>query len=153
MVQIHSDVQLPERKRIMGLLAKANLSELATAWDSLSTKPKVLPVRGPEVGLVMVRSKTGGTGQPFNLGEVAVSRATVMIEGGAAGHAHVLGNQPQKARLAAIFDALAQMPETTELVYKLLERIARRVGEEQGKQARETASTRVDFFTMVRGED
>ena len=153
MANLVTDETQSERKRVMGLLALAILPELVAAWKSVPDRPTVLSVRGPETGLVMVRGKTGGTGEPFNLGEVAVCRATVMIEGGPAGHAHVLGNQPEKARLAAIFDALAQVPAQADLVNDLLDRISCRVGEERRKQAGEAASTRVDFFTMVRGED
>ncbi len=147
------DASCRERKRVMDLLAIATETELSGAWDILAEKPEVKPVRGPETGLVMVRGQTGGTGQPFNLGEVAVSRATVMLEDGTAGHAHVLGNHPEKARLAAVFDALAQMDTHTAAVEALLQNIAIRVNEERRRQVQETAATRVDFFTMVRGED
>lgn len=148
----HDETQR-ERKRVMDVLALATLPELSAAWDDIAEKPTILPVRGPETGLVMVRGRTGGTGQPFNLGEVAVSRATIMIQSGPAGHAHVLGHQPEKARLAAVFDGLAQMPEYRSLVSHLLGRVSKRVSEAHLKQAGETAATRVDFFTMVRGED
>lgn len=142
-----------ERKAVMDVLALATLPELSAAWDAIAEKPTILPVRGPETGLVMVRGKTGGAGQLFNLGEVAVSRATIMVQNGPAGHAHILGHQPEKARLAAIFDGLAQMPEFQSPISHLLELISRRVSEDRRKQAEETAATRVDFFTMVRGED
>ncbi len=142
-----------EHKRVMDTLALATELELASAWDALTDKPAVKPVRGPETGLVMVRGRTGGTGQPFNLGEVAVSRATVMLEDGTAGHAHVLGGHPQKARLAAVFDALAQTVSHRSAVEALLQRITSRISGERHRQAQETAATRVDFFTMVRGED
>jgi alpha-D-ribose 1-methylphosphonate 5-triphosphate synthase subunit PhnG len=142
-----------ERKRVMDLLALATLPELSLAWDEIAEKPAILSVRGPQTGLVMVRGKTGGSGQPFNLGEVAVSRATIMVQDGPAGHAHILGHQPEKARLAAVFDGLAQMPEYRSAVSHLLGRVSKRVSEDRRKQAEETAATRVDFFTMVRGED
>lgn len=142
-----------ERKRTMDTLALATEPELAGAWEALAVKPAVKPVRGPETGLVMVRGRTGGTGQPFNLGEVAVCRATVMLEDGTAGHAHVLGSHPQKARLAAVFDALAQTDSHKPAVEALLQHIASRISGERRRKTQETAATRVDFFTMVRGED
>lgn len=142
-----------DRKQAMNTLALATEEELFAAWSAIAPKPKVRNVRGPETGLVMVRGRTGGTGQPFNLGEVAVSRATVMLENGTAGHAHVLGNHPEKARLAAVFDALAQTETHKPAVDTLLKEITARVNEKRRKQVQETAATRVDFFTMVRGED
>lgn len=153
MTKTELDPERLDRKRIMDTLALATELELAGAWDALTEKPAVKAVRGPETGLVMVRGRTGGSGQPFNLGEVAVCRATVMLEDGTAGHAHVLGSHPQRARLAAVFDALAQTGSYKSAVEPLLERITLRISGERRRQAQETAATRVDFFTMVRGED
>lgn len=142
-----------ERKHVMNTLALATEGELTDAWDALDFKPGTKNVRGPETGLVMVRGRTGGAGQQFNLGEVAVSRATILLENGIAGHAHVLGNHPEKARLAAVFDALAQTETHKPVVDRLLTAIETRVNKQHLKQAQETAATGVDFFTLVRGED
>ncbi len=141
------------RKAIADTLARATLQELQTVWEQLADKPEAAPVRGPETGLVMVRGRTGGTGQPFNLGEVAVSRATVRLSNGAIGHGHVLGSARERARLAAVFDALSQCAEHECAVAGLLESIRLRVSQEQAHRAQEVAATRVDFFTMVRGDD
>jgi alpha-D-ribose 1-methylphosphonate 5-triphosphate synthase subunit PhnG len=140
------------RKEIAETLARATLQELQSAWEQLAAKPEFALVRGPETGLVMVRGRTGGTGHPFNLGEVVVSRATVRLSNGAIGHGHVLGSAPERARLAAMFDAVAQCPEY-ETVAGLLDSVRLRVSQEDKHRAEEVAATRVDFFTMVRGDD
>jgi len=137
----------------MGLLAKASRAELQAAFDALADKPAVQPVRGPETGLVMVRGRMGGGGAPFNLGEATVSRASIRLDDGTVGHGQALGTDGARARLAAIFDALFQQPARKGEVDALLERIAARVADEDAAKARQTAATRVDFFTMVRGED
>ncbi|WFU09065.1 phosphonate C-P lyase system protein PhnG [Rhizobium sp. CB3090] len=143
-----------ERKRAADLLARAERDELDAAWEALPEKPVVQPVRGPETGLVMVRGRIGGGGSPFNLGEVTVTRATVKLASGAIGHAHALGTDREKVRLAAIFDALWHQPATKEFVEKaILLPVTDRIAEYDRKRAEETAATRVDFFTMVRGED
>lgn len=142
-----------ERRRAMGLLAKASRAELQAAWDGLGEKPAVQPVRGPETGLVMVRGRIGGGGAPFNLGEATVARASIRVEDGTVGHGQVLGTDGAKAQLAAIFDALFQQPARTAEVEALLDAIAARVADEDAEKVRQTAATRVDFFTMVRGED
>ncbi len=142
------------RKRTVDLLARAERQELLAAWDALAEKPVAQPVRGPETGLVMVRGRIGGGGAPFNLGEVTVTRATVRLASGSVGHAHALGTDREKARLSAIFDALWQEEATRGFVEQtLLSPIANRIAGEAGRKAGETAATRVDFFTMVRGED
>jgi alpha-D-ribose 1-methylphosphonate 5-triphosphate synthase subunit PhnG len=142
------------RKRVVDLLARAERSELMEAFAALAEQPEVQPVRGPETGLVMVRGRIGGGGAPFNLGEVTVTRATVRLGSGTIGHAQALGTDREKARLGAIFDALWQEEATQSFVERtLLGPIAARIAEAERRKADETAATRVDFFTMVRGED
>ncbi|MCR6497826.1 phosphonate C-P lyase system protein PhnG [Shinella sp. CPCC 101442] len=142
-----------ERQKAMGLLAKASRAELQAAFGALADKPTVQPVRGPETGLVMVRGRIGGGGAPFNLGEATVSRASIRLDDGTVGHGQTLGTDGAKARLAATFDALFQQPARKAEVETLLDAVAARVAKEDAEKARQTAATRVDFFTMVRGED
>jgi alpha-D-ribose 1-methylphosphonate 5-triphosphate synthase subunit PhnG len=142
------------RRRCASLLARATADELRAAWDALKEKPETKPVRGPETGLVMVRGRIGGGGSPFNLGEATVTRATVALASGTVGHAQALGTNKQKAKLAAIFDALWQEDATRDHVENtVLAPVENRVAAENRAKAEETAATRVDFFTMVRGDD
>lgn len=143
----------PVRKEAMRLLARATLGELNAAWEALAAQPEVHPVRGPETGLVMVRGRIGGGGDPFNLGEATVSRATIRLSSGEIGHGQLLGTDKERARLASIFDALSQRQSDRASVDALLRRIAERLAQEERRKAEETAATRVDFFTMVRGDD
>lgn len=141
------------RKRTVDLLARAERQELLAAWDALAEKPAAQPVRGPETGLVMVRGRIGGGGDAFNLGEATVSRATIRLSTGEIGHGQLLGTDKQRARLAAIFDALFQREADRPAVEALHRAIASRIEAEDRRTAEETAATRVDFFTMVRGDD
>lgn len=141
------------RKRVMALLARASVAELRAGWQAVEPKPEVHPVRGPETGLVMVRGRVGGGGDPFNLGEATVSRATIRLASGEIGHGQLLGNNREKARLAAIFDALHQRPEYFQVVDQLIDAVESRLRAEDRKHAEQTAATRVDFFTMVRGDN
>jgi len=152
-IEIRADGGEQKRRRTMELLSKADESLLQTAWELLSDKPDVARVRGPETGLVMLRGRIGGGGSPFNLGEAAVSRATVRLGTGEIGHGQTLGLSHRKAELAAIFDALAQRPETSVEIDRLLQEIAELLAERDAQTERQTAATKVDFFTMVRGED
>ncbi|APO73054.1 phosphonate metabolism protein PhnG [Rhizobium etli 8C-3] len=152
--QSHVTQPASERKRVADLLARAERNELVEAFEAITDKPAVQPVRGPETGLVMVRGRIGGGGASFNLGEVTVTRATMKLGSGAVGHAQALGTDREKARLAAIFDALWQDDAMKDFVEeRLLLPIAARIAGVDRRKADETAATRVDFFTMVRGDD
>ena len=143
------------RRHVMSALEMAPAALLAERFSALEPEaPRAIPVRGPQVGLVMLRGRTGGGGAPFNLGEASVTRATVKLESGEVGHAFILGRDSRKARIAAHLDALWQRSEwqrriETEVVEPALARHA----EEARSKAEETEATRVDFFTVVRGED
>lgn len=149
----HNGGNVAERKRVMELLAKATLAELSAAWQALEIKPEVNPVRGPESGLVMVRGRIGGGGDAFNLGEATVSRATVRLGSGEIGHGQSLGNDREKVRLAAVFDALHHRADHRHIVDALVDDVENRIAAEDREQAEQTAATRVDFFTMVRGDN
>lgn len=149
-----ADPEQAARQQAMAVLARASGSELAKAWDAWPDRPEVSPVRGPETGLVMVRGRIGGGGAPFNFGEATVTRATVKLSTGQVGHAYALGADKEKVRHAAIFDALWQDGATRSAVEdRLVAPIRQRLETEDTQRRDETAATRVDFFTMVRGED
>lgn len=141
------------RQANMVALAAARGEDLARAWAGWAQKPDFTVVRGPETGLVMVRGRAGGGGAPFNVGETTVTRATVRLGSGEVGHCYALGRDGDKARLAALFDALwqraADRPDVEAVVAAL--RAAADAADTQRRE--ETAATRVNFFTMVRGDD
>lgn len=142
------------RKRVLDLLALASPQELQAAWDRLEDKPDYTLLRPPQCGLIMVRGQIGGGGAVFNLGEATMTRATLKLACGTIGHGYRLGTDMAATEKSAIFDGLAQRPQTLGFVEQvLLQPIARRIAQERLKRAQETAATKVDFFTMVRGED
>ena len=102
----------------------------------------------------MVRGRAGGTGAPFNLGELAVTRCTVELADGRVGHAYVAGRHRRHAEVAAVLDALLQDPgEGAALEDRIVgPLLAAREARHRAVRAR-AAATRVEFFTMVRGEE
>ena len=143
------------RKRRLDALASSDPTNLAARYAALQpSAPAAKPIRGPEIGMVMLRGRAGGGGAAFNLGEATVTRATVKVATGEVGHAIILGRHLQKASIVAHLDALSQLPEWVQVVETdfvtpaLAEQDAARI-----RQAEEAEATRVDFFTMVRGED
>jgi len=141
------------RQTLMRVCAQARQAEIAQALEVLGPLPEAEDIRAPECGLVMLRGRIGGDGAPFNLGEATVTRAAVRM-GETLGYGYLLGRCPQKARLAAIVDALGQDADwRARLEDVLVAPVSARRAAEQQAQAAETAKTRVNFFTLVRGED
>lgn len=145
--------QQTERRAWMSLLAKAPGAELSRLWQARGAEPSFTWLRAPEVGAVMVRGRAGATGAPFNLGEMSVTRCSLRLEDGAVGHAYVQGRDKDKARIAALVDALMQGPEAAALRQAVLEPLERGLAEVATARAAKAAATRVEFFTMVRGEN
>lgn len=141
------------RRALMALCARATRKELEGAVERFSPLPRLRRLRPAELGLVMVQGRTGGDGARFNLGEATVTRAAVQLEGGATGVSYLLGRAPEKAEAAAILDALWQDPALRLAVEDALAPIRRRLAAEEDAAAAETDATRVNFFTMTRGED
>ena len=138
----------------MSAFATAPLELLEAGREVIPATIDIVPVRGPEIGLVMLRGRIGGGGAPFNLGEASVARASVRLSSGQIGHAVVLGRDAEKARLAASLDAAWQDAALRPLIEAKVIVPALALEEEADRQlADETEATRVDFFTMVRGED
>jgi alpha-D-ribose 1-methylphosphonate 5-triphosphate synthase subunit PhnG len=141
------------RREAMGLLARAMVDEIRSPlqrhWPDLPARD----LRAPEIGLVMVRGRMGGDGAPFNVGEVTVTRAVVELPDGRRGHGQRLGRHPELARLAALADAL-WLDDTQRPVVEreILAPIRCRLAKERTRTACETAATRVDFFTLLRGD-
>lgn len=143
-----------QRRANMAVLARAPGERLKVLWDSAGLEAEHQIVRGPETGLVTVRGRIGGGGSPFNVGEVSVTRSTVKLAGGAVGHSYALGRDKEKSRIAALFDALWQdVNLQTKLAANIIEPLARELSARDAQAKEQTAATRVDFFTMVRGED
>ena len=141
-----------QRKAAMTVLAHADAAQIARHLDAIALPPYE-NLREPENGLVMVRGRIGGDGAPFNLGEATVSRAAVRLATGEVGFGYTLGRDRQKARMIALCDALVQSDEFADAVEAdvLAPLRAVRISIEDRKAA-ETAATRVDFYTLVRGE-
>ncbi|PWL17861.1 phosphonate C-P lyase system protein PhnG [Falsochrobactrum shanghaiense] len=142
------------RQASMAVLAQAQTQELETFWQQWPQRPEFEVLRGPETGLVMLRGRIGGGGAPFNVGEATVTRATVRLADGSVGHSYALGRDKEKARLAALFDALWLDEGRREAVERtVLDAVRSRLEKADAKMRDEAAATKVDFFTMVRGDN
>ncbi len=147
---------MAERQGWMGVLAKADLDELEACVNRLGDLPGYRFLRSPEVGLAMVRSRAGGIGEAFNLGEITLTRCVVClesVESAGAGFGYIAGRSCRHAELAALCDALLQdnhwYPRVISDVVAPLQASLQRSAQQQQQQ---TAATQVEFFTMLRGE-
>lgn len=141
------------RKAWMSLMAKAPAEALSVLWQTHGAAPDFDWLRAPEVGSVMVRGRAGAKGAPFNLGEMSVTRCSLRLANGTVGHAYVQGRNREKARIAALIDALMQTDAAGALRAAVLEPLERRLRDAAQGRAAKAAATRVEFFTMVRGEN
>jgi len=149
---ISADIE-DDRPAAMAAIARAARAELEAAFAACPQRPSLDVVRRPEVGLLMVRGRIGGGGAPFNLGEVTATRAAVRIESGEVGFACILGRDREQALLAAAMDALWQSPtHRGHVETAVLAPVRARLAGEADTVRRRSAATRVEFFTMVRGE-
>jgi alpha-D-ribose 1-methylphosphonate 5-triphosphate synthase subunit PhnG len=142
------------RAFLMRICAQATMQELEAAVGAMHIGGPVQDIRPTEQGLVMVQGRTGGDGQPFNIGEASVTRSAVRLADGTVGFSYILGRDVARARLAAIVDALGQSPEIRQqLDHLLVMPVTERCHATRQARESQTAATRVEFFTLVRGED
>jgi alpha-D-ribose 1-methylphosphonate 5-triphosphate synthase subunit PhnG len=140
-----------ERRRWLSILAKAPSEDVIAVWDSLAERPEYQTLRAPEIGMVLVRGRAGGTGDAFNMGEMTVTRAAVRLASGETGIGYVAGRNRRHAEIAAAVDAMMQAPALRPAVDgAVVARLAREQHERRDAAARKAAATKVDFFTMVR---
>ena len=141
------------RKAWLSLLAKAPAQDVARLWADAELSPDHETLRAPEIGAVMVRGRAGAVGAPFNLGEMTVTRASVRLTEGAVGHGYVQGRDKTHATQAALIDALMQTPAADRIDAAILAPLRAAEQAQKATRAGKAAATKVDFFTMVRGED
>ncbi len=139
------------RRKAMAVLADSSPEAIAACMSDFPTAD-VEQLRAPENGLVMVRGRVGGDGAPFNLGEATVTRAAVRLGSGEVGFAYVLGRDKRKATLIAVCDALIQSKDQVRVLDRVVAPLERAVRKRRQRTDAQTAATRVDFFTLVRGE-
>ena len=103
--------------------------------------------------MVMVRARMGGTGQAFNAGEMTVTRCVVRLDDGQLGYSYLAGRDKKAALLAALADAHLQGAESSYWHGQVIQPLQAQQEQLRAKREEEIAASRVNFFTMVRGDD
>jgi len=149
-----SDTPVPPtaaRRRWLSILAKAPPERLEAICDAHVGTPSYVVLRRPEVGLVMVQGRTSGSGAPFCMGEMTITRAAVRLDDGTIGLGYVGGRAPGHAERVALLDALLQSPaRTAQLDASIVTPLEREAEARRAAEAGRAAATRVEFFTVAR---
>ncbi len=152
--QQNATLDRTERQQWMSVLAKSDTGQLLTIWQSLQLEPEYQFIRQPESGLTMLRGRIGGSGQPFNMGEMTLTRCAVRLSSGTLGISYIAGRSKQHALTAALADALLQEEQSAALLQQqLIAPLQQQLTKARSERSAQANSTKVDFFTLVRGED
>ncbi len=151
-----------DRQQWLSLMAKTPLEDLKDQWTHCLKTTQLIPenieqyaqaIRPIQTGLVQVRGRMGGNGNRFNVGDMTVTRAAINCEG-FQGFGYIAGRSKTHANLIALLDALLQNPQyQVVLQSSLLTPLADLRHKVLQTNVEKTAETRVEFFTVVRGED
>mgnify|MGYP000005022642 FL=1 len=142
-----------DRKEWLSLMATSNGARLAALWEAVGLTPDFTMLRQPEIGAVMVRGRAGGTGNAFNLGEMTVTRTSLRLADGTIGHGWFQGRDKTQARTIALVDALMQCHEAEMIETRIIAPLRADRKARHTARAERAAATKVDFFTMARGDD
>ncbi len=146
--------QQTDRQRWLSVLAHSSAALLETHWQALNLQPAYTLIRPAEIGLTRLQARMGATGKRFVMGDATVTRAVVQLSDGILGYSYLLGRDKAHAERCALLDALLQQPETRQLLEeKIITPLAAWRDEQRQLRAREIASSKVDFFTLVRGDN
>lgn len=140
------------RQQWLATLARATRGEVEALAARINNLPPHEILKAPETGTVMVEGRAGGAGRRFNLGEATVTRCVVRLDDGAMGFSYALGRDGRKARLSAVIDGLLQGEAENGPLHGGIAELAARQQAARKLASRKAAATKVDFFTMVRGE-
>ncbi|WP_130835388.1 phosphonate C-P lyase system protein PhnG [[Erwinia] mediterraneensis] len=146
--------QLTARQHWLSVLAHSDADTLKARWQALNLNPSFRLIRPAETGLTRLQGRMGATGQRFVLGDATLTRAVVALEDGTLGYSYVLGRNRPHAERCALIDALLQQAETRLLLQEqIIAPLAALRAEQRQLRAREIAGSKVDFFTLVRGDN
>ncbi|WP_435951771.1 phosphonate C-P lyase system protein PhnG [Dryocola sp. BD626] len=148
----HFDVA--RRQQWMGVLAHSEPQDLADRWQALHISANYQVIRQPETGLVQIQARMGATGQRFFAGDATLTRAVVQLDNGLYGYSYLLGRDKTHAERCAVIDALMQDEAHFQTLQEtLIAPLAANREQRRAKRRAEVNSSRVDFFTLVRGDN
>ena len=143
---------IEKRKSWMSLLATSNKNDLLNLWEQKKINIRYDWLRTPEIGSIMAQGRMGVTGDKFNIGEVTITRCSLKLNCGTIGHSYVQGRSKKKAEISALCDALMQTKMSKEINKNIIIPLGKIKKDNKDKILSKAEATKVDFFTLVRGE-
>lgn len=142
------------RQLLLSVLSKSPLESINQYWKNLDISPDYSFLKKSEIGMAMVKAKAGGAGQEFNMGEMTVTRSVIMLNTKEIGYGYTAGRDKKKSVLIALIDACFQTIQWQSIIAtKLLNPLMHELQTQHTRQQEKVDRTKVNFFTMVRGED
>lgn len=143
---------IEKRKSWMSLLATSSKNDLLNLWEQKKINIRYEWLRTPEIGSIMAQGRMGVTGDKFNIGEVTITRCSLKLNCGTIGHSYVQGRSKKKAEISALCDALMQTEMSNEINKSIIIPLEKIKKDNKDKILSKAEATKVDFFTLVRGE-
>lgn len=149
---MHADTAT--RQHWMSVLAHSQPAELAARLNALNITADYEVIRAAETGLGTDSGANGRHRRTFFAGDATLTRAAVRLTDGTLGYSWVQGRDKQHAERCALIDALMQQSRHFQNLSETLiapldaDRMARIAA-----RRAEVNASRVDFFTMVRGDN
>lgn len=134
------------------MLATSSKNDLLNLWEQKKINIRYEWLRTPEIGSIMAQGRMGVTGDKFNIGEVTITRCSLKLNCGTVGHSYVQGRSKKKAEISALCDALMQTEMSNEINKSIIIPLEKIKKNNKDKILSKAEATKVDFFTLVRGE-
>lgn len=146
-------VKKEQRAYWMSVLSRSRAEALLSFWQPINIVADYQILRPTEIGLIQLQGRMESTGQRFMVGDMTVTRAALQIKDGICGYSYILGRDKTHAERCALIDALLQTQSAFNQLWKnVVSPLAKQQQAEHDRQRREVAASRVNFFTLVRGE-
>lgn len=139
------------RPEWISIFSKTNESLLKNSLDHINFKENYDVLLGPEIGSNMIQGRAGGTGDKFNLGEATLTKCIVKFQE-KTGYSYHLGRNLIKSEYGAILDALMQIESYHSKLLIYVKEFQEQIQKEKIKIIADSSESKVDFFTMVRGD-
>lgn len=133
-------------------MATSSKNDLLNLWEQKKINIRYEWLRTPEIGSIMAQGRMGVTGDKFNIGEVTITRCSLKLNCGTIGHSYVQGRSKKKAEISALCDALMQTEMSNEINKSIIIPLEKIKKNNKDKILSKAEATKVDFFTLVRGE-
>lgn len=131
-------------ERRFSALAVADPDVVQQLAEQILERTDVEVLEGPLVSTTLVELTESVQGQPFYLGEVVVSGASVSVAG-VRGDALLVGRHPQRALAAAVCDAAAEAGVLADEVERIVAHAEQESADARRAEVAEVAATRVSF--------